>query len=569
MSNIDFKSSILRWINTFNVSVYSLNGLVDGVDLAYILHEIDQESFDATIVQPNVAGNWVLCATNLRKLGREIEGFFINTLHRDPQIETIDFNLIAKGDDNDEILKLLELILVIAVSCENRNVHIQNIMRLPDEVQVGLMPIIQTKLSELPEIRQASGSFEQNEVEIDFSDSVSKSEHTKLQKEYKSIVEKLNESENNFKLLLRENETLKNQLQDIPSHNRWHSDETVDKDLKLQVEQLTDQLNIAEGQSKLLAAQNSELRQEIKSNEFKNQELNGLIKDMKEELEILRSKNLIYEQGQKQLEGYREKLENVEKLKSTIKSLQTTNKELENQLAEAEQYSRNVQQFKNLNDELKNELKSSQAEANRLQAELNSADKELTRLRVEKDEIDKDRKAQLSKVSLLEQELQILRKEKDEDSDDLSVLEQMKWASQTNQTIQQEKVQSDVDITVFQLKIDELEKIKSQNESEIITLQNEKKQLEEKFLELSNIFKKYEEENQILRENVKKLKNYIQKTLKLTQEKFATIYASRDQSQQNNKEHLKTETKDRNAKNNSQEMFSLISSTDESNEIQV
>jgi len=84
--------------------------------------------------------NWVVVFNRLKKIYSLISEFYTEELGQSiVEIETPNFNSIAKNKDSGEILKLAQLILVLAVQSEKNKEYIQKITSLNQSSQQWLM----------------------------------------------------------------------------------------------------------------------------------------------------------------------------------------------------------------------------------------------------------------------------------------------------------------------------------------------------------------------------------------------------------------------------------------------
>jgi len=121
-----------------------LSDLCDGVVMFEALSEISLDHFDPTTIARDL-GNWALKATNLKKLLRNLEEYFHEELEKDTDFESISthINAIARGDDLDNIVGFVELILVAVTACEDKEVFVSRMMEMDPAMLGELQEILQ------------------------------------------------------------------------------------------------------------------------------------------------------------------------------------------------------------------------------------------------------------------------------------------------------------------------------------------------------------------------------------------------------------------------------------------
>lgn len=102
-----------------------------------VLHKrIDTSSVDVNAIGMNIT-HWSYDVTYLYQL---TAGYFIFSMSylSDNTLKCISFGIFmtAKSNDPEEILNLLELVVGVAVMCEDKNVFIPKIFELNDHSQV-------------------------------------------------------------------------------------------------------------------------------------------------------------------------------------------------------------------------------------------------------------------------------------------------------------------------------------------------------------------------------------------------------------------------------------------------
>ncbi|OUM67150.1 hypothetical protein PIROE2DRAFT_58965 [Piromyces sp. E2] len=142
MNNETLDSSILKWVNTFDLKskVNSMEELYDGVVFNEILNDINPAWFKSQSNENEGSENWVVIFNRLKKIYSLVSGFYAEELGQSIiEIESPNFNLIAKNKDIAEILKFAQLILVLAVQSEKNKEYISKITSLNQANQQWIM----------------------------------------------------------------------------------------------------------------------------------------------------------------------------------------------------------------------------------------------------------------------------------------------------------------------------------------------------------------------------------------------------------------------------------------------
>lgn len=133
--------SLLNWVNTFDLEdrVATLDELADGVVLHRVLREIAPAHFPVGALKDNCGLNAILRTTNIKRLMRELEGYYRDALLQDLHSGYVDPEQVAQADAT-EVSKLVELVLGCAVQCDDKQRYIQRLMKdLDKQSQADIM----------------------------------------------------------------------------------------------------------------------------------------------------------------------------------------------------------------------------------------------------------------------------------------------------------------------------------------------------------------------------------------------------------------------------------------------
>lgn len=145
-------SSLLQWLATFELdgkpSVELKNdayyNLADGYVSARILNQISPVYFpDSWLsgikpVPPN--GSWPLRVSNLNRILQKVDDYAsdLQDYQLRPDAKQLDVTVIAQNFDSDQVIKLIQLILFCAFTCDKRQYYVEKIYHLPLKVKLDI-----------------------------------------------------------------------------------------------------------------------------------------------------------------------------------------------------------------------------------------------------------------------------------------------------------------------------------------------------------------------------------------------------------------------------------------------
>jgi protein HOOK3 len=102
----------------------------------------DPKQFKLSSVEPS--GNWVLRFNQLKRFYKSLIQYFEQTLGLSTTHWSVpNLTVIARESNQEEIVKLVSLLLVMAVQCENNQWFIGQIQHLSSEIQHEIMKLIE------------------------------------------------------------------------------------------------------------------------------------------------------------------------------------------------------------------------------------------------------------------------------------------------------------------------------------------------------------------------------------------------------------------------------------------
>lgn len=142
-------------LQTFQVpSCASKHELTSGVAIAHVLNKIDSSWFTETWlsrIKEDGGTNWRLKVSNLKKILQSMMEYYHDVLSQQVSDQHVpDVCLIGEMGDVTELGRLLQLVLGCAISCDQKQEHIQQIMTLEESVQHVVMTAIQELLTKEP-----------------------------------------------------------------------------------------------------------------------------------------------------------------------------------------------------------------------------------------------------------------------------------------------------------------------------------------------------------------------------------------------------------------------------------
>jgi len=332
----EFKfEAILQFIGRFPTLSGSpplkIEDLDDGVALFEILSEIAPEYFNSLTISRSLGNNWALKSSNFRKIIRNMEAFFRNTLRKTTDFSVVDISGITRNADSDAIISLFELIAAAAVLCEHRVEIVGRIMEMSNESQLEMKRVIEAGMGRLQDLSgDANGEqrhdFGESELVFDHNlddeaelflgpnSGIDASADDEL---LLSTVRERDELSKALEEALRElNSRKKDQnfgTLDIELENKRLRDLTADLQERLDIYQ--NSLHDAE----LVAAQGKRQLDEVKSEVYA---LRERIAQLEDELDLAKAKALQLHKAEATVFAYKKKLDSVGVISQQIQEME-------------------------------------------------------------------------------------------------------------------------------------------------------------------------------------------------------------------------------------------------------
>ncbi|ORX53352.1 hypothetical protein BCR36DRAFT_24943 [Piromyces finnis] len=376
MNNETLDSSIINWINTFELKnkVNSIEELYDGVIFNEILNDINPAWFKSQPVENESSENWVVIFNRLKKIYGIVSGFYAEELGQSIiEIESPNFNLIAKNKDTTEILKFAQLILVLAVQSEKNKEYISKITSLSQANQQWIMISIEEIMDKLSKVNETNETFnEPNESEVTIR--LLKAERDELYEKKKDLTKKLESVQ-------RENIRINEQKKILEDRIRDFEDqlEAVDKlgktdsILKSEISSLKNQLGLSEDKCQEMELLNEQQQKTIDSLEKRIIEISqqaeeaGMLKDKMDEFDHMKIR---LNASEEVVAKYKRKLEDNEVLLKQFKDLQKESREQSENLQALEEEHIKFNNLKQLAKDYKEKIINLEARNNDLSNKL-------------------------------------------------------------------------------------------------------------------------------------------------------------------------------------------------------
>jgi len=352
---------LLKWLQMFHIEGLQCDAanLSDGVGVARVLSLIDHTWFHEdwlSKIKRNVGSNKILKVSNLKKvLERLLDYYEVRLDQRLSGFSIPDVNKIGESSDENELCRLLQLVLGCAVHCERQEEFIQAILQMDPDVQQGIMTAIQ----ELPGIDElAGGSLVPN------SDSFAAMSGRSPNQAaggtgFQNLLSQLEAANEERKLLAKERQKLNLQishLQDEINHLQTEVEslrsggtmESMDKDAtktemlihKKEIIRLTEELMKSDTAKEEFRIRSETFEQELSRMRLRQEDLQNAAdenRSLKDEVDILRERSGRLTTAESTIDSMRKKVEEGNELKRQLRKLDEKNAQYVQQNMELEE----------------------------------------------------------------------------------------------------------------------------------------------------------------------------------------------------------------------------------------
>lgn len=409
-------NNLIKWLDTFDLQIphATAEDISDGVALADALAQIAPEWFTAAWrakIKTDVGSNWRLKVSNLKKIIEAMMEYYIECLNQ-PLSTYVkpDATKIGEHCDNNELRRLLQLILGCAVNCNQKQQYITRIMGMEETVQQAIMQSIQELESNMHGPRLSLGTS-LNFESLDVADGTQQRLLAELQATVdmrEQLAQKCHELDQQLSLLqeekaalVAENKKLQERLDEFENPEESGSILKY-SGLRKQVEALKDELFKVETSRDEYRLKVELLEKEVLELQSKQEDLQKAADDanhLKDEIDALKEtadKVAKYEQT---IESYKKKMEDLSDLRRQVKILEDKNLEYLQSKIDYEEESKRTAMLRNHLEHCKQQLAEAhhkldeqtnkcdklEFEGKKMEAKLSTVQRERDRLLVERD----------------------------------------------------------------------------------------------------------------------------------------------------------------------------------------
>ncbi|RKO91922.1 hook-related protein family, partial [Blyttiomyces helicus] len=319
-----------------------------------------------------------------------------------------DLTAIARDADTAETLRFAQLVVALAVQCENNQKYIIKIQMLEQESQHALMLGIET-VRGMEEGEGASG--EGREVAIDLDSEIVLSaailaEKSELEKRHQEVSAKLETMETKYDEILAERNELRDRLHDMErSMSELSEAGKIDFLLRTEIDNL--KADVERSEVKRLEAETvaerqlpliSDLTRKVEDLSQKAEEA-AKLKDQLDEFRHMADK---LQKSEAIIEKYKKKLEESADLRKHVKALEDENLQQGQRNAQLEEEYRRVSSFKPLMDTYKEQIGALERKNTSLAAESSAFEHQLREARLRVERFESERRTDQEHIQVLE-----------------------------------------------------------------------------------------------------------------------------------------------------------------------
>ncbi|XP_015599501.1 protein Hook homolog 3 [Cephus cinctus] len=409
-------TSLIKWLDTFNLQAShgSAEDISDGVALAEALAQIAPEWFTAAWrakIKTDVGTNWRLKVSNLKKIVEAVTEYYVECLNQQlAGYVKPDATKIGEHCDNQELCRLLQLVLGCAVNCNQKQQYITRIMGMEEAVQQVIMQSIQELEGSMHGPRLSLGASLNFET-LDLGDSAQQRLLAELQVAVDTrdqLAQRCHELDQQLSLLqeekaslMVENKKLQDRLEEFENPEDTGSSLKY-SGLRKQVEALKDEMFKMETSRDDYRLKVELLEKEVLELQSKQEDLQKAAEEsnrLKDEVDALRETADKVDKYELTIESYKKKMEDLSDLKRQVKMLEDKNMEYMQSNMEYEEEAKRATVLRNhlelckkqlteVHHKLDEEINKSdklEFEAKKMEARLNAVQRERDRLVIERD----------------------------------------------------------------------------------------------------------------------------------------------------------------------------------------
>ncbi|KAG0056144.1 hypothetical protein BGZ83_006239 [Gryganskiella cystojenkinii] len=387
-----------------------ISDLSDGIVLFEIAADIDPKWFKA-IKSADMGENWVHKYNNLKKLHKLVTRYLEEKLSQNlTRLEPPNLNEIAKNGDPLEVIKLCELVMVVAVQCDKNQPYIQKIQSLPATSQHALMVSLEQIIQALNS--DSSKDSDMEEINADQELANVQQERDELERSNQNLMNEFTIMNHKYDEMLTDKEELKQRIRDLEKATAYASQSgKSDFLMKTEIDHLRSEL------------QKSEDRRHEQENTINNQmksiadlsrseaDLAAKAEDavrLKDKLDEYKHAIEKLQKTENVIEKYKKKLEEGADLRRQMKIIEDQNQELAERNREIEEEYRKVLAFKTLMESYKDQILALETKNSTLAKDKNKIEYEAQRQHQQLQQLEADRTRDSEQIQLLEDKVREL-----------------------------------------------------------------------------------------------------------------------------------------------------------------
>uniref|UniRef100_A0A915IYU5 HOOK N-terminal domain-containing protein n=1 Tax=Romanomermis culicivorax TaxID=13658 RepID=A0A915IYU5_ROMCU len=370
--------NLIVWMSSLTLSekLSSIEDISTGIPIASALSILDKEYFNEQwsskiFDEPiNVDSNWRLKVLALKKLLKSMIDYYEQLTRKSiADFLIVDVQAAAKDLNKQELFKILQLVVAVAINCPIRTTIIANISSFNEDVQRSIMMAIQGIEGEKNK-ENSEWTLPQDQHDLIFEQEIQRlrdkidelsQENENTASKNAALENQVSQLKDEISSLLGEKSQLENKCAKLIAAQGAGSEVPSKK-----INQLTKRLEETEEEIFRLEHARDELRAKTETLTLENRELqsklgNSSLKDdecqkMKDELEELRLKNVEFKKLEALLETYKRKLDETNQMKNEMKILQDKNSVFMNCAIDLEEEKRRNASFKTQLEAYKRQL---------------------------------------------------------------------------------------------------------------------------------------------------------------------------------------------------------------------
>eukprot|EP00970_Alexandrium_tamarense_P013347 scaffold3342_cov186-Alexandrium_tamarense.AAC.11 len=346
------------------------------------------DHFDPTTIGRDLGTNWALKTSNLRKLLRNLEEFYTESLLKSADFESVSEQIpsIAKDGNEEGIMSIVELIAAAAVTCEDKGVFVERIMEMEQQNAVELQTILQDVLGRLTDVDEGGeDEGEEDDDSLNFgspepADMSAASPQVLFAShgggEDSEIVKERDELRSSLADARRELAAVKSKAK-----LQEEDDEADKKKLRSLLDDAQSRLSEVENNLFTQEQEATQKARELRECETKINDLEEKCATLDDELDVAKDKASRLAKAEATVAAYRKKLENMGAMDQDVKNMADQTEGYLRKIMELEKENNKIPALQRSLEEAQSQAKKSEARCATAEESLKSKDNEITKLR--------------------------------------------------------------------------------------------------------------------------------------------------------------------------------------------